>query len=133
MDPRMPALFGTLGIFAGILYGPYFVADASNAESASGTLAGLLFLIMAVLLHRGTEHDRNNAKRAALVLAALPCALGLGIVTPATNAAGSASPAAAVLGWSTAFLLVSLDLVPQFSSYLLFGVGMAAFALSAMM
>mmetsp|Transcript_34610 Transcript_34610/g.80225 ORF Transcript_34610/g.80225 Transcript_34610/m.80225 type:complete len:109 (+) Transcript_34610:360-686(+) len=84
-------------------------------------------MCMAILLYRG---DRLNAKRTTLVLAALPFALGWGILTPALSAAGPWSPGLAVQGWGLAFLFTGLLTAPHHSFYLLCDGSTATFALS---
>ena len=66
-------------------------------------------------------------------MAALPLALGCGILTPALGAAGPSSPGLAVLGWGGAAILVGLVYKPHRSFYLLRGGLTAMISLTAIM
>ena len=108
-----------------LFFGPQFMADPSNVSTASAMVNGVLLITLAILLERG---DRERAKRVALVLAALPMAIGWGILTPALNAAGPNTLGLAVTGWCLAFIFAGLVYKPRFSFYLLYGgmTGMSA-------
>ena len=104
------------------------MSQPTNVCYISYVFGGVLFLCIAHSLHRG---ERDRAKQLVLVAAAVPCALGNGILTPALGAAGKLSLGIAVEGWGRAAVFVLLVKVPRRSFYILYCGLTVTYALNA--
>jgi len=118
VSPDGVVVFGALAFLCFVVYLGRFLADPSNAFVASVIFAGVLCTFLAVSLERG---DRARAKRIALTIAALPLALGYGILTPIFGAAGHRGLGVALVGWGLAATLVGLVYKPRLSFYIVYG------------